>query len=137
MRTHIEIKRIDLWSLFKIAFLLYFAFGLIAGLFYGFFILLAGAFQDVLGEEFASFGILGGLLGLLLIPVIAVMYGAIGSVFLTVGGFAFNLVAGAVGGLRLETQVDLAEQQPTITPPAVDPGRMARGEPEEEGPTIG
>ncbi|MEE9270433.1 MAG: hypothetical protein V3V49_09250 [Candidatus Krumholzibacteria bacterium] len=125
MRTLIELKRIELWSLFKIAFVLYAALGLLMGIMYGFFILVAGSLQTAfLGDDFPKFGILGGLLGIVLVPVIAVFYGAIGSVFVTVGGFIFNLVAGMVGGLRIETNVVSMSQ----------PGQAAAPAPELEPP---
>ncbi|MFQ5510977.1 MAG: hypothetical protein ACE5EO_03935 [Candidatus Krumholzibacteriia bacterium] len=119
MRALIEIKRIELWSLFKIAFVLYAALGLLLGIVYGFFILVAGGLQTaLLGEDFPQFGILGGLLGIVLIPVFAVFYGAIGSVFVTIGGFIFNVVVGMAGGLRVETDVVSMGQPAEASMPA-------------------
>ena len=115
MQTKLEIKRIELFSLFKIAFFIYALIGLVAGLFYGFF-LLAGTF---LGNAFIEDGFpelrsLGGLFGLILIPVIALFYGAIGSVFVTIVGFLYNVFAGMVGGVRLDTQVHLTAPVPPV-----------------------
>jgi hypothetical protein len=113
MRTTLEIKRIELFSLFKVAFVLYAAVGLVAGLFYGFFLIAASFLGTALAEEgFPDFGIFGGLLGLVLIPVISVFYGAIGSVFVTIIGALYNIFAGVVGGVRFE-----AEAEPVQTPP--------------------
>jgi len=117
MRTKLEVKRIDLWSLFKIAFFLYGTMGLVAGLCYGFFLLLAGVLEHTfLDEGFPELGIIGGALGFLLIPVIAIFYGAIGSVFVTIFGVLYNMFANLVGGIRVETQVDMGESPPAIAP---------------------
>ncbi len=122
MRAVIELKRVELWSLFKIAFVLYSALGLFMGVLYGFFMLVAGGLQGAfLGDEFPEIGIIGGVLGIFLIPVIAIFYGAMGSVFVTVGGFIFNLIVRMVGGLRIETDVvtmsQPAEVSQSVTPP--------------------
>ena len=115
MQTKLEIKRIGLFSLFKIAFFIYALIGLVAGLFYGFFLLAATLLEHAFIEEgFPEFGILGGVFGLILIPVIALFYGAIGSVFVTIVGFLYNVFAGMVGGVRLDTEVRLSESAPPI-----------------------
>lgn len=122
MQATIELKRIELWSLFKIAFVLYSALGLFMGVLYGFFMLVAGGLQSAfLGDEFPEIGIIGGVLGIFLVPVIAIFNGAMGSVFVTVGGFVFNLVVRMVGGLRIEADVvsmsQPAEAVAPVTPP--------------------
>jgi hypothetical protein len=108
MRTTLELKRVDLWSLFKVAFLLYAVAGLVAGIFYAFFLLLAGAFQNAfLGEDFPRLGFLSGALGIVLVPLFALFYGALGSVVVTVAGFLYNTFARFVGGIRVSADVDV------------------------------
>jgi len=118
MRTRLEIKRIELFSLFKIAFFVYAAIGLVVGIFYGFF-LLAGTMlgNAYLDEGLPELGLFGGVLGLVLIPVIAVFYGALGSVFVTIIGFLYNVFAGFAGGVCLETDAEVAQVR---TPAAVE-----------------
>ena len=117
MRTRLEIKRIELFSLFKIAFYIYAFIGLVIGLIYGFFLVVAGGLQSMLlGEGFPELGTVGVVIGIAAIPFIAMIYGAIGSVFVTMGGLVYNLIAGAVGGLRVETKVIL-ERPDTVAPP--------------------
>ena len=116
MRTHLEIKRIELWSLFKIAFLLYACLGLVVGLFYGLFMIVAGAISSAIGDELGDIpglGFFGGLLGLFLIPLFAMLYGAVGSVFVTIVGVLYNLMAKIGGGLRFETDVQVAQDRET------------------------
>ncbi len=120
MRATIELKRVELWSLFKISFVLYSGLGLFMGILYGFFMLIAGGLQSAfLGDEFPEIGIIGGVLGIFLVPVIAIFYGAVGSVFVTVGGFVFNLVVRMVGGLRIETDVVTVSQPAEAASPAL------------------
>jgi len=128
MNTKLEIKRIELFSLFKIAFFVYALIGLVAGLFYGFFLLAATFLEHAfIDEGFPEFGVLGGVFGLILIPVIALLYGAIGSVFVTIVGFLYNIFAGFVGGIRLDTQVHIRESAPPVDlaaddrPPTIQP----------------
>ena len=119
MKTRLEIKRIDLWSLFKIAFLLYACLGLVVGLFYGLFMIVAGAIESAFSNEFGDIpglGFFGGMLGLVMIPLMAVLYGAIGSVFVTIGGFLYNLMAKLGGGLSLQTEVHVAGEQRALPP---------------------
>jgi hypothetical protein len=114
VRTQLEVKRIELWSLFRIAFLLYAIIGLIMGMFYGMILFAASAFETAfISDDFDGLpgvGLIGGVLGLFLIPVLALVYGAMGSVFVTIAGFLYNLVAKFVGGLRFDTTVQVTEQ---------------------------
>ena len=147
MRSSIEIKRIDLWSLFKVAFLVYAALGLIGGLFYAFFLFLAtglgGAFLE---EELPHFGLLGGVLGIILVPVIAVFYGAIGSVFATIVGGIFNLAVKISGGPKfdidmwqpggfVQTGVVGTGVPPQAPPPTGQPTPPTSPPPQSGGPT--
>ena len=65
-------------------------------------------------DELPVVGVLGGALGLLAIPILAVFYGVFGAVFVSIGGLLYNVAAGFVGGVRLETRVgeNLEELQP-------------------------
>ncbi len=103
MRAVIEVKRIDLWSLFKVGFLVYAAIGLIGGLFYAAILFVAGGLGEFLFEEEASgIGFFGGALGVVLVPVLGFVYGAIGSVVIVIVGALFNLAVRVGGGLRFD-----------------------------------
>ena len=152
MRSVLEVKRIDLFSLFKIAFFVYAGLGLIFGFFYAFFLFLAtgigGAFIE---DELPNFGLLGGVLGIVLVPVLAFLYGAIGSVIATIIGGILNLVMKAVGGLKMDVEifqptgavpsaVTVPETRPVSpggpqqTPPTAGPPRPDEGGPTTQGP---
>jgi hypothetical protein len=138
LKTRLEIKRIELFSLFKIAFFIYSIIGFFVGLIYGTVMVLAGGLNMAfLGEDFPEMGMLGIIFGVLAVPVAAMVYGTIGSVFVTIGGAIFNLIAGAVGGLRLVTEVHEAygqkvnEAAPPPTPQAEEGSITPPG-----GPTL-
>ena len=138
MQTRLEVKRIELFSLFKIAFFIYSFLGLVMGLIYGFFLLLAGGLQSMfLGEEFPQLGAFGIAIGILAIPFGAMVYGAIGSVIVTIGGFIYNVIAGAVGGVRFETKVILEPPEPTVRKPKPEPAPKQGGSiTPVDGPTL-
>jgi len=118
LRTRLEIKRIELFSLFKIAFFIYTFIGFFVGLIYGSFMVLAGGVNmAIFGEEFPEMGMLGIVFGVIAVPIAAMVYGTIGSVFITIGGLIFNLITGAVGGLRFETVIHEAYGQKMNEPP--------------------
>jgi hypothetical protein len=103
----VEISRLDLVSLFKVAFLLYATLGLVAGLFYGLIIMVAGQIGSFLGEdELPGLGYLTGFVGVLAIPVLALIYGIMGSVVVVVGGALYNLAARLVGGVKFDVSTD-------------------------------
>ena len=107
MRKTAELKRIDLGSLFKVAFVLYAALGLFAGLFYGLIFMLIGQFGGLLGEDqIPGLRYLTGFVGVLAVPVIATLYGILGSVVVVAGGALYNLATRWAGGVKLELDVE-------------------------------
>jgi hypothetical protein len=117
LKTRLEIKRIELFSVFKIAFYIYAIIGFFIAAVYGFFLVLLGGIQNaVFGEEIPQLGAFGLVAGILALPIVALMYGAVASVFVTIGCWVFNIIAGAVGGLRLEAEVAEAYAQPEPKP---------------------
>ena len=117
MKARLEIKRVELFSVFKLAFYIYAIIGVFISIIYGFALLVIGGIQNaVFGGDIPNFGVLGIVLGILAIPIIALMYGAVASVFVTIGFWIFNLIAGAVGGLRVVAEVEEAYVEPAPTP---------------------
>jgi hypothetical protein len=138
LRTRFELKRIELFSLFKLAFYIYAVLGLIFAIIYGFFMLLLGGLQSVVfGRELPNLGMVGLVLGIFAIPLIALIYGAVASVFITIGGWIYNVIAGGVGGLRVEAEVEEVYAEPVSKPsPQVAPQPAPGTGPPPEGPTI-
>jgi len=123
MQVQLEIKRIDLWSLFKIAFIIYAIVGILVGVFFFFFSLLMGSIGSSMAyeEEFSGFPFLGGAVGLLMIPFFAFFYGVIGSVFATIGAWIYNLICTAIGGLRVHANADGWVPSTAVPPPPPSP----------------
>jgi hypothetical protein len=108
MRNTIEVKRVDLWSLFKVAFCAYGFLGVIGGLFYlGFMLLLTGFGSTFLEEEFPKFGLLGGVVGIIIVPAFAFLYAAIGGMFAVIMGAIVNLIMKATGGVKFDVDMPL------------------------------
>lgn len=95
------IKKLDVLSVGKITGIIAAAFGLLAGLilllFGGLFAGLAGAAGE--GSPLAALG--GGVFGLIALPVIYGVFGFIGGV---IQALVYNLAAGVIGGIRIETE---------------------------------
>jgi hypothetical protein len=103
MFTRLEIKRIDLWSLFKISFFLYAVLGLFVGVIMFFFSFVVGGLTgSYYGDEFPGIDRIGTALGFFLIPFLAFVYGVIGSVVITILGGMFNIVCKLTGGFKVE-----------------------------------
>jgi hypothetical protein len=100
------LKRVDLWSLFKMAFVLYATIGFVAGLFYGMIIALIGSVGAMWGEDIPGLNHFTGAIGIVAVPVLAMVYGVLGSVVVTIGGGLYNLAAKFVGGLKVVVDVN-------------------------------
>jgi hypothetical protein len=113
----VRIKRVDVVSLFKVAFVLYAILGLIAGVFYGIVFAILGQFGGLLEEAgIPGLGFLTGAIGILAAPVLAVLYGFFGSVVVAIGAVFYNLAARWVGGIALD--LDTGEGPPPPSMPA-------------------
>ena len=125
-----ELKKVDLWSVIKISFLIHLVIGIAVGLlmsvFFAFIFSLPGAmdpYDSFGGSSFnpAAFGIFGGLLmGLFYAFIIVIINGVIAPLIVVV---IYNLFAGWLGGIKLhlnevnKTVVNqIAAAQPSIQP---------------------
>jgi len=99
----VEIKHVDVGSVVKISFVIYAIVGLIVGIIYAFVTVFLGNVLD-LGEALGNsnlFRYAAGGLGILLIPIFALFYGCFGAVIGAIVSAAYNLIARAVGGVRI------------------------------------
>jgi hypothetical protein len=83
-------------SVAKVAGVLYALIGLLIGAFVAL-AALAGAFAG--GEDA---GLIGSLMGVGAIVMFPLIYGCMGFVFTLIGAWLYNLIAGVVGGIRIE-----------------------------------
>jgi hypothetical protein len=111
-----EIKKIDVWSVVKIAFIIYGIFGLIFGLFYAAILTMLGGFLSQFGE-FGEFGDMTGLftgaVGILMAFFMALFYAVIGAVFTAIFVWLYNILAKLTGGIRFNLET---EKIATVTP---------------------
>ena len=99
------IRRVGVWSVAKVAAVLYAAMGILAGLlFAGISLVGAGiaAASQHSGEPMpAWFGALFGVGAIIILPV---LYGVMGLVLGALTAAIYNGVAGAVGGIEMDVQ---------------------------------
>jgi hypothetical protein len=98
-----ELKRIEIWPVLKIVFVLSLLLGFFIGLLYAGLFLMIDAFSQVAAESgFEEFGSFGP--GFAIVMIIACTFGF--SFIYTTSALVFtvlyNLLAGSIGGLRLE-----------------------------------
>ena len=95
-----EIRKIDVWSVVKIAFFLYGIFGLLFGIFYAIMLTMVGGFLSQMGGEFEAMRGLTGVLGIFMAFFLALFYAVIGSVFTAILTWIYNLLAKGLGGIK-------------------------------------
>ena len=114
MRRTLELKHVEIGSLFKVAFLLYVVLGLVAGLFFGMALWMMGSLTSFLGEEhIPGLGMISGVAGFVAIPVMAMCYGIVGSIVVSLIGLLYNFAASKMGGVKLEFETGEAAPVPT------------------------
>jgi hypothetical protein len=96
------LKRIPLWPVIRMAFVVFIIIGIVIGVFYAIMLSMWGAlmssFADAgFGEQF---GVLRGL-GFVLIPVVAILYAVFGTIVVAIWTIVYNLIAAVVGGIEL------------------------------------
>jgi hypothetical protein len=99
----VEIKQLDIVSVVKVCFVIYAVIGIIVGLVF----FIVTAFTGAIMGQHPEFGP-GGLsriavsgLGILLVPLFAVMYGCIGAVAGLIVSLVYNIISKVFGGIRL------------------------------------
>jgi hypothetical protein len=117
MRRTLELKHVEIGSLFKVAFILYLVLGLVAGLFFGMALAMMGSFASFLGDEhIPGFGMITGAAGFIAVPVMAMCYGVVGSLVVSIVGLLYNFAAGKMGGVKLEFETgEVTPAAPAMT----------------------
>ena len=91
------IKRVGPVSVAKIAGSLYAFFGLCFGALFSLMAMAGAAF----GGEGSGYGALLGIGAIVAMPI---LYGGFGFIFTLIGAAIYNVIAGMVGGIEIETQ---------------------------------
>jgi hypothetical protein len=105
-----EIKKIDVWSVVKIAFILYGIFGLIFGLFYAVILTMLGGIISQFGELGGEFGQMTGFftgaVGIVMAFFMALFYAVIGAIFTAIFIWLYNVLAKLTGGIRFNLEAE-------------------------------
>ena len=99
-----ELKRISVWSVIKITFVLNLFLGFLFGLFYAFIVLLITALpMSMMGEDSAGiFPALAGVAAFVLPFLFAFFFAVVYTIVAAIMTFAYNLVAKLTGGVEWE-----------------------------------
>jgi len=124
-----EVKRIDIWSVVKIAFILCGIFGLLAGILYAFMLTMVGGLLGELGGEFGAMRSLTGAVSFIMVIFLAFFYAVVGAVAAAIFGWLYNILARGLGGIRLhleqeKAKVVLQPAQPSGTEPGATLGNQ-------------
>jgi hypothetical protein len=104
-----EIKKLDVWSCVKIAFVLFGVIGLIFGIFYAMILSMVSGFLSQMSGEFQSLGgLFTGALGIFMIFFLAIFYAVMGAVVTAILTWIYNLLARGLGGVRFHLEPEKA-----------------------------
>lgn len=95
------IKKLDVLSVGKITGIIAAAFGLLAGLFLLVFGGMLAGLAGGTGEGNPLLAVGGGIVGVIALPII---YGICGFIGGLIQALIYNLAAGVIGGIRIETE---------------------------------
>jgi len=117
-----EIRRINIWSVMKIAFVIFAILGLIIGILYFIFFLFVGQVMEMATpDEFSGMtGLFSGFLGFFAVFFLAIFYAVFGSLMTALFAGIYNLMARGFGGVEvhLEARTTGPESASGSPPPA-------------------
>lgn len=131
MKGSYEVKKVPLWPVVKVTFVIFLVIGILIAILYSVLIsgigFLASSFGDApFGDDFLAIQ----RFGLLMIPVIAFSYAVFGTIGVTIWVLIYNVVASVVGGVELTLEErGLAVERKMTPAPAV--AKETAGEPGE------
>ena len=106
-----ELKKIDVWSLVKVTFILSFAIGLVFGFFYLLMMLfISQVSTSLMGELDPEMMDIGGVVGIFLVFFIAIFTSFFYTIISAILAVLYNWVSGFTGGIRIDLTVEEVEQ---------------------------
>lgn len=112
-----QVRKIDVWSVMKVAFVIFGILGVIVGFFYAIFFAFMGQMMADFGAagDFGRMtGLFSGLMGIFMAFFLAIFYAVIGSLMTALFVGIYNLLARGIGGIELHLE-------PRETPPSPSP----------------
>ncbi len=129
--ARVTIKSLGILSVAKMYAILCFLMSLIIAIPYGIIIMIFGAAMGTSGQEgaggVAAGGIVGGLMIMVLLPIVYAIIGFIGGIIMAA---IYNLVANVVGGIEMELEGAggaLLSAPPQFQPGQYQPGQYQQG----------
>ena len=111
-----EIRRINIWSVMKVAFVIFAILGLIIGIFYFIFFLFVGQVMEMATpDEFGGMtGFFSGFLGFFAIFFLAIFYAVFGSLMTALFAGIYNLLARGFGGVEVHLEARASTAPPEM-----------------------
>lgn len=109
-----RLSRVSLWSVTRIAFIIFGSVGLAFGAFYGLILAVVGNIVTLAlgGSGFEDLGMMSGLAGVFVTVFFGMLSGVVGSLVSAIFAWLYNIVAHLIGGIRFE--MDPEEVLPTF-----------------------
>ena len=110
----VEIKGLDIGSVVKVAFVLYVVIGIVVGVVYLIVSLIVGGLMSYgYGPQEAWLGrTISTGVGVLMIPLIALLYGVFGAIGGLIFAVLYNLIARTVGGVKIRLKGEVQDTGP-------------------------
>ena len=137
------LKRISVWPVVKIAFVVNGVIGLFLGGLYGAFVFLIGGLADLMGGDQIpeNLGAFTGIIGIFLTVFLGILHGVFGAVFAAVATWLYNLIANIIGGVEFtlepqETPEESIEPLEPVPPVQTPESLMAMDPPSSPDPPV-
>ena len=114
-----QIRKINVWSVMKIAFVIFAVLGLIVGIFYAIFFAFMSQLMEFAGpDDFGRMsGLFTGVMGIFMAFLLAIFYAVFGSLMTALFIGLYNLLARGFGGIELHLEPRESPPIQTATPP--------------------
>jgi hypothetical protein len=125
-----EVRRFDLLAVFKVCFLVYLVVGFLLGLFYGLILMkMISAIGPLLDTPvFDDFESMTFFAAIALAVFMAVFLAVIWSIITVIAAGIYNVIAGMVGGIKMElAEITLPVYQQQMPPPPPQPAVPPEG----------
>ena len=127
-----HLKRIGIWPVAKIAFVVNGLIGLGLGGVYGLMLAIIGGLMDRMGGNIIAenLGLMSGLAGMVFAGFFSVAYASAGAFFAALAAWLYNITAHWIGGMELDLELQqplpgpslsLSQDDPSVSSPATEP----------------
>ncbi len=136
-----RLSRVSLWSVARIAFILFGCVGLAFGAFYGLILAMAGNLLTLAftGAGFEDLGLMSGVAGIFVTVFFGMFSGVVGALMSAIFAWLYNIVAHLIGGISFEMETDHPvtsavgelDESTSVAPPEIAESVASEPEPKE------